>query len=133
MASFSLSPLAGLAAGSAALPPLPAMVARFPGCRSRWLVRGPGRALAVRCPSALVAALVCSRARAFGLPPLRCGRSGRLVLLPAARVAPPSWASRRAAGPWSRAFPSPPWCVPFGPPVPLPAPRAAPARQRPLF
>ena len=131
--ALSLSSLAALAGGSAAFPPAPVVVARWPGCRWRWLRRGGGRVLVVRCPSPRVAALLCSRARGFGLPPVRAGRSGRLVLLPAARVAPPSSSSRRSAGPFGRAFPSPPWCVPFGPPVPLPAPRAAPARQGSLF
>lgn len=127
------SSLAGLAAGAAALPQLPVRVAAFPGCRSRWLRRGGARVLAVRCPFPAVASAVARRARAFGLAPVLAGRSGRLVLLPSARSAPWSFASRRGFGPWSRAFPSPPWCVPFGPPVPLPATPAATTRQRSLF
>ena len=70
------------------LPPLPLLVARVGGCRWRWLVRGGARCLAVRCPSRAVAALVCRRARAFGLPPVRAGRRGLLVLLPSTRVVP---------------------------------------------
>lgn len=86
-----------LGAGVAvALPPLPVLVASVSGCRSRWLVRGSRRALAVRCGSPALAALLCRRARAFGLPPFRAGRSGRLVLLPAVRVAP---LSQRFGGP----------------------------------
>ena len=81
------------------LPPLPLLVARVGGCRWRWLVRGGARCLAVRCPSRAVAALVCRRARAFGLPPVRAGRRGLLVLLPSARVAPLSRRSRSFAGP----------------------------------
>ena len=70
------------------LPPLPVLVARVAGCRWRWLVRGGARCLAVRCASPALAALLCRRARAFGLPPVRAGRRGLLVLLPSARVAP---------------------------------------------
>lgn len=82
---------------AAALPPLPVLVASVSGCRSRWLVRGSRRALAVRCGSPALAALLCRRARAFGLPPLRV--SARLVLLPVARVTPPSPLSLRFGGP----------------------------------
>ena len=70
------------------LPPLPVLVACVGGCRWRWLGRGGARCLIVRCASPALAALVCRRARAFGLPPVRAGRRGLLVLLPAARVAP---------------------------------------------
>lgn len=87
-----------LGAGVAvALPPLPVLVASVSGCRSRWLVRGCRRVLVVRCGSPALAALLCRRARAFGLPPLRV--SARLVLLPVARVVPPSPLSLRFGGP----------------------------------
>ena len=76
---------------------LPLLVARVAGCRSRWLVRGSRRVLAVRCASPALAALLCRRARAFGLAP--CRVSARFVLLPCARVAPFSHATRRCFGP----------------------------------
>ena len=98
------------------LPPLPLLVARVAGCRSRWLSRGSRRALAVRCPSAAVAALVCRRARAFGLPSVRAGRRGLLVLLPAARPRGPSALAVRLSGPLALAAP------PALPGVPLPVP-----------
>ena len=88
--------------------PLPVLVGAVAGCRVRWLARAGARALAVRAPSPALAALVCRRARAFGLPPRRV--SARLVLLPASRVAPLSSASRRCFGP------------PALPPVPPPPP-----------
>ena len=99
-----------------AIPPLPLLVARVGGCRWRWLARAGARCLAVRCSSLALAALVCRRARAFGLPPVRAGRSGRLVLLPAARPRGPSALSLRFAGPPALA-PSPAL-----PGVPLPVP-----------
>lgn len=98
------------------LPPLPVLVARWPGCRWRWLSHGGARCLAVRCPSRAVAALVCRRARGFGLPPLAAGRRGLLVLLPVARPRGPSALSVRLAGPLVRAAP------PSLPGVPLPVP-----------
>jgi len=61
-------------------------------------VRGSRRALAVRCASPALAALVCRRARMFGLPPVRTGRSGRLVLLPVARSRRPGPLSLPLAG-----------------------------------
>lgn len=100
------------------LPPLPLLVARVAGCRSRWLSRGGSRALAVRCPSAAVAARVCRRARAFGLPPVRAGRRGLLVLLPAARPRGPSALAVRLSGPLALALAAPPAL----PGVPLPVP-----------
>ena len=81
--SLSLPPVAA----SAPLA-LPLLVASCAGCRRRWLARAGARCLVVRCGSPLLAAFLCRRARLFGLPPVRAGRSGRLVLLPAARVAP---------------------------------------------
>jgi hypothetical protein len=92
-ASSSLFP-AALAGGAAALPVL---VASVGGCRWRWLVRGGSRCLAVRCSSLALAALVCRRARLFGLPPVRA--SARLVLLPVARVAPLALSARLAGLP----------------------------------
>ena len=114
------------------LPPLPALVARVPGCRSRWLSRGGACCLAVRCSSSALAALVCRRARAFGLPPVRAGRSGRLVLLPAARPRGPSALAARLAGPLVLAAP------PSLPGVPLPVPPRggsprSPSRSSPAF
>ena len=96
--------------------PLPVLVASVSGCRSRWLAHGCRRVLVVRCGSPALAAFVCRRARAFGLPPLRAGRSGRLVLLPAARVAPPSPLSLRFGGPPALSAP------PLLPGLPLPVP-----------
>ena len=116
---------------SASLPPLPVRVAHWPGCRWRWLSRGGSRCLAVRCPSRAVAALLCRRARAFGLPPLVAGRRGLLVLLPVARPRGPSALSLRLAGPL--AFTAPPSLS--GVPLPV-SPRGgrsrspAPARPR---
>ena len=87
------------------LPPLPVLVACVGGCRWRWLARGGARCLVVRCASPALAALVCRRARAFGLPPVRAGRRGLLVLLPSTRVAPLSRRSRSFAGPPARSAP----------------------------
>lgn len=89
--------MAGGFSGAAALPPLPVLVARWPGCRSRWLVRGSRRVLAVRCVSLALVGLLCRRARLFGLLPVRI--SARLVLLPAVRVAPLSALTLRLSGP----------------------------------
>lgn len=117
---------AGLGGLAVSLLPLPVLVAGVAGCRWRWLVRGCRRALAVRCGSAALAALVCRRARLFGLVPLRA--SARLVLLPGARVAPPSRLSLRFGGPPALSAP------PALPGLPLPVlPRggrsASPARR----
>lgn len=96
---------------------LPVLVACVGGCRWRWLVRGGARCLVVRCRSRALAVLVCRRARAFGLPPLRAGRSGRLVLLPAARPRGPSALSvRLGTGPAALSAPQ------SLPGVPLPVP-----------
>ena len=89
---------AGPAGCAAFVPQLAALVGCWPGCRSRWLVRGARRALAVRAPSPLLAALLCRRARAFGLAPCLAGRSRRLVLLPVARSRGPGPLSLRLAG-----------------------------------
>ncbi|MEI2769413.1 MAG: hypothetical protein V9G98_01270 [Candidatus Competibacter sp.] len=132
--------MAGLFSGVAALPPLPLLVASVAGCRWRWLVRGCRRALAVRCSSPALAALVCRRARSFGLPPVRAGRSGRLVLLPAARVAPLSALTLRVSGPLVLSAPPALPGLPL-PVLPLggrswsPAPRSAAVsfRQQSLF
>ena len=78
---------------------LPLLVASCAGCRRRWLARAGARCLVVRCGSPLLAAFLCRRARLFGLPPVRAGRSGRLVLLPAARVAPLLLSARLAGLP----------------------------------
>ena len=92
--SLSLPPAATLAPLA-----LPLLVASCAGCRRRWLARAGARCLVVRCGSPLLAAFLCRRARLFGLPPVRAGRSGRLVLLPAARVAPLLLSARLAGLP----------------------------------
>jgi hypothetical protein len=93
-----------------------------PGCAawSPW-PRRPGVVL-VACLSRALARLARRRASAFGLAvagPLAVASRRWLVAVRfvPGPLLPPGWRLFRWSA--SPAFPSPPWCAPFGPPIPL--------------